>query len=153
MRLLLGLSVVVAIVGCESKPTTPKLTVVVNGPGTVKSTPAGIDCPPACALEYPAGTAVALKLSSDASGSFEVAGLPSSQGPQRVVTLENHVTVTVTTKAQPGGGGAVPGGAAPSSAPSSGGAGSSPPSGAAPSSAPAAPTGAAPSPAPASPAP
>ena len=51
-------------------PLKPVLTVTVTGPGSVKSTPAGIDCPGACSASFAAGTAVSLAAAPGASASF-----------------------------------------------------------------------------------
>jgi Fe-S cluster biogenesis protein NfuA len=52
--------------------TAQKLSVTLEGTGTgkVKSTPAGIDCPPTCEAEFATGTAVTLKASPDPGSVF-----------------------------------------------------------------------------------
>jgi hypothetical protein len=67
------------------------------GRGRVTSSPAGIDCPGACAREYPAGTAVTLTAAADAGSAFGgwfggCAGL----APTCTVTLTQAMAATAT---------------------------------------------------------
>lgn len=51
-------------------PGTFGLSVTVTGPGSVKSTPAGIDCPGACSANFPSGTMVSLAAAPAANATF-----------------------------------------------------------------------------------
>src|SRR5215469_6967018 len=50
--------------------TPPTLAVAVVGPGTVTSTPPGINCPPKCGASFAAGTKVVLGAKAKSGGQF-----------------------------------------------------------------------------------
>jgi plastocyanin len=56
--------------GFVALPGSATLTVLVDGPGTVISTPAGISCPSTCAAAFPAGTQVSLTATPGSGASF-----------------------------------------------------------------------------------
>lgn len=78
----------------------PTLSVVVNGVGTVRSAPGGIDCNPSCAATYPSGTAVTLRATPGPQSVF--AGWTGSVDcADGVVSLSGDVTCTATFRAAP----------------------------------------------------
>jgi hypothetical protein len=70
------------------------LTVVKTGPGRVTSGPPGIDCGPACAMSFPAGTMVALGVETLAGSAFNGWGGACSGQGACVLVLFADATVT-----------------------------------------------------------
>jgi len=93
-----GVDVSVAATFMPGKPR--RLQVSLNGAGTVRSDPAGIDCPRTCAADFPPGTAVRLDASAPEGWDFTGFGGACS-GPSCTLTLSNDVSAWATFVQRP----------------------------------------------------
>jgi len=93
-----GTDVSVAATFMAGKPR--RLQVSLNGGGTVRSDPAGIDCPRTCAADFPPGTAVRLEASAPAGWDFAGFG-GACTGPSCTLTLSNDVSAWATFVQRP----------------------------------------------------
>lgn len=78
----------------------PMLSVVVNGIGTVRSAPGGIDCGASCAATYPSGTAVSLRATPGPQSVF-AGWTGSADCADGVVSLSGDTTCTATFRPAP----------------------------------------------------
>lgn len=82
---------------CPGSQTQAVLTVVLNGSGTVTSSPAGLTCPGQCIVSFNTGTAVILTGTPGAGAtSVSWVGCDSFSGNQCAVTLSTSKTVNAT---------------------------------------------------------
>ena len=93
-----GVDVSVAATFMAAKPR--RLQVSLNGAGTVRSDPAGIDCPRTCAADFPPGTAVRLDASAPDGWDFTGFGGACS-GPACALTLSDDVSAWATFVQRP----------------------------------------------------
>ncbi len=93
-----GVDVSVAATFMAGQPR--RLQVSLNGAGTVRSDPAGIDCPRTCAADFPPGTAVRLDASAPEGWDFTGFGGACS-GPSCSLTLSNDVSAWATFVQRP----------------------------------------------------
>lgn len=101
MLLAVTLAVILAVTlaACGGpEPFTPgpvELTVKVEGPGSVTSSPAGIDCGAVCTETFAAGTQVVLTAKQSATAEFNGwGGGCTGAAPSCTVTLDDDKTVT-----------------------------------------------------------
>jgi hypothetical protein len=78
----------------------PKLSVVVDGIGTVRSAPGGIDCGAACAANYASGTVVTLHATPGPQSVF-AGWTGSADCADGVVSLSGDTTCTATFRPAP----------------------------------------------------
>lgn len=77
------------------------LRVATHGSGTVRSTPAGVDCGKACSATFAAGTRVALQASADSGSSFTGWSGACSGTADCSVVMDTDATVDATFAAAP----------------------------------------------------
>ena len=93
-----GVDVSVAATFMAAQPR--RLQVSLNGAGTIRSDPAGIDCPRTCAADFPPGTAV--RLDASAPEGWDFAGFGGAcSGPSCTLTLSNDVSAWATFVQRP----------------------------------------------------
>jgi probable HAF family extracellular repeat protein len=82
-------------------PTQPRhLQVSMNGSGSVRSDPPGIDCPQTCAADFPDGTTV--RLDASASSGWDFTGFGGAcNGSPCTVTLSSDVSALATFLQRP----------------------------------------------------
>lgn len=96
-----------ALAAAFSSPPPPpsgsaRVTVSINGSGSVRSTPAGIDCGPTCEAVLPAGTNLTLTPTPAAGWTFQGFGGPVCHGSGPCAfTVSTDATVYVTFAQQP----------------------------------------------------
>jgi hypothetical protein len=84
--------------GCPQGGASSNLAVVISaGIGTITSAPAGINCGPSCAAQFPTGTTVSLTATpTSPSTSVSWANCDTSSGTACTVFLQSDRTVTAT---------------------------------------------------------
>jgi len=93
-----GVDVSVAATFMAAQPR--RLQVSLNGAGTIRSDPAGIDCPRTCTADFPPGTAV--RLDASASEGWDFSGFGGAcGGPSCTLTLSNDVSAWATFVQRP----------------------------------------------------
>ena len=94
---LTGVGATVTIKSASPPPTPQhRLSVTVNGPGSVTSSPAGIHCPSTCTHSYDDGTSVTLTATADNQATFvKWSGACTGTG-NCVVTMDADKSVTAT---------------------------------------------------------
>jgi len=96
-----GNDVSVAATFMPAPPQQPRrLQVSMNGSGTVRSDPPGIDCPRTCAADFPDGTAVRLDATAASGWDFTGFGGPCN-GMSCTVTLSSDVSALATFLQRP----------------------------------------------------
>src|SRR6267143_639252 len=93
-----GVDVSVAATFMAAQPR--RLQVSLNGAGTIRSDPAGIDCPRTCTADFPPGTAV--RLDASASEGWDFSGFGGAcGGPSCTLTLSNDISAWATFVQRP----------------------------------------------------
>src|SRR5712664_5013213 len=96
-----GNDVSVAATFMPAPPPEPRrFQVAMNGAGSVRSDPAGIDCPQTCAADFPDGTAV--RLDATAASGWDFTGFGGAcSGMSCAVTLSSDVSALATFLQRP----------------------------------------------------
>jgi hypothetical protein len=106
-----GVEVIAYVVVTVTEVDRPTLTLRLTGDGSVRSEPAGVDCPEACSSTYPAGVAVDLepvpavgwnfqRWSGDCSGNGQCSVVMSESRSVTALFEREHVSTSVHSTGQ-----------------------------------------------------